>query len=112
MAASRVALSSLVILYAARVNAVRAWFENFGPITFDKNEPAYVKGGKTKLGEAMDCPFWKFKPEPEYQPLDVASALEKLIKRLQKDMEITGADHGVTIAALRAAPVSKAMVAH
>jgi hypothetical protein len=93
----------------ARVNAVRGWFEAFGPVTFKGNDPAYVKDGKTRLREAMETPFWKFRPEPEYVPLDAATALDKLIKRLQKDTEKTGADHSVTITALKAVPVSKTM---
>ena len=94
----------------SRANALRAWFEAFGPISFDKNEPVFVKTKKTKLGEALATPFWKFKPEPEYVPLDAAAALDKLIKRLIKDAKETGTDHSVTIQALKLVPVSRSVV--
>jgi hypothetical protein len=93
----------------SRANALRAWFEAFGPIAFDKNEPSYAKAKPVKLGEAIEMPFWKFKPEPEYVPLDAAAALEKLIKRLVKDAKETGADHNETIAALKLVPISRKM---
>lgn len=84
----------------SRVNALRAWFEAFGPVTFQGNAPVYVKGGKTKLGEAMAEPFWKFKLEPAYQPIDPVKALESLIKRFKTDMKETQRDHSAIIAAL------------
>lgn len=90
-----------------RTNAVREWFETFGPITFDKNKPVFCQGRKTKLGEAMEKPFWKFKPETAYVPLEAAKALESLIKRLEKDTKETGTDHAATIAALKVVPVAR-----
>jgi hypothetical protein len=84
----------------SRVNAVRAWFENFGPVTFEGNVPKFVRGGKTRLGEALETPFWQFKPEAEYKPLNPAAELERLAKRLRADAKKTGADHSRVIQAL------------
>ena len=89
----------------SRTNAVRAWFEEFGPVAFDTKGPLFVKDKATKIGEAIAIPFWKFKQEQPYQPVDAAKALDKLIKRLVKDTKETGTDHSVTIAALRLVPV-------
>lgn len=88
----------------SRVNAVRAWFEEFGPVAFQGNKPSFVRGKATRLGNAMETPFWKFKPEPEYQPVDVSKAIDGLIKKLEKDTKETGVSHSVTIAALRKVP--------
>ena len=85
----------------ARVNAVKAWFEAFGPVAFDNTGVSYVKGGKTRLGEAMEMPFWKFSPEKPYEPVNPAKALEALIKKLVKDAKLTGIDHSATIADLK-----------
>src|SRR5215207_9856601 len=93
-----------------RMNAVKAWFEAFGPVTFDAKGVKFVQGGKTKLGEAMDAPFWEFTAEPVYQPINPAKALEALIKKLVRDTKETGADHSATIIALRNVPVGKIIV--
>ena len=86
----------------ARVNAVKAWFEAHGPVTFENAGVVnYVKGGKTRLGEAMEIPFWKFAPEAEYKPIDPAKALNSLIAKLEKDAKLTGADHSGLILSLK-----------
>jgi hypothetical protein len=84
----------------SRVNAVRSWFEAFGPISFEGNDPKFVRGAKTRLGEALETPFWQFKPEAEYKPLNAAAELERLAKRLRTDAKKTGADHSHVIQAL------------
>jgi hypothetical protein len=89
----------------SRVNAVRAWFEEFGPVTFEGNTPSFVRGKATRLGYAMETPFWKFKPEAEYQPVDVSKAIDSLIKKLARDAKETGINHSATIAALRKVPI-------
>jgi hypothetical protein len=86
----------------ARVNAARAWFEEFGPVTFEGNEPKFVRGKKTRLGEAMDTFFWKFVKEGVYKPVDPQAELVKLTKRLKTDTKKTGTDHSAIIAALSA----------
>jgi hypothetical protein len=89
----------------SRVNALKAWFEEFGPVAFDTKGALFVKDKATKIGEAMAMPFWKFKVEAPYVPVDAAKALDKLIKRLVKDTKETGTDHSVTIQALRLVPI-------
>lgn len=81
-----------------RANALCDWFAAFGPVIFDeKRQPNFVQGKATKLGDAMGNPFWKFKPELPYQPVDVVSAIEKLIQRLTKDQKETGVNHAPVI---------------
>jgi hypothetical protein len=91
----------------SRVNAVRAWFEEFGPVAFEANKATFVKGKATRLGNAMELPFWKFKPEEAYKPVDAAAELERLIKKLLKDTKKLGTDHSATIQALRLVRVGK-----
>lgn len=93
-----------------RVNAVKAWFEAYGPVQFDTKGINYVKGAKTRLGEAIETPFWKLTQEKPYEPVNAAKALEVLIKKLARDAKLTGADHSATISALRAIPVVKPVV--
>ena len=90
----------------SRVNALRSWFEEFGPIAFEKGNPLFVKGKATHLNLAMAMPFWKFKVEEPYVPVDAKKALENLIKRLTKDAKHTGIDYSSTIQALRMVPVN------
>lgn len=79
---------------AIRVNALKAWFEFFGPVTFaDGTTATFDKAKATKLGAAMEAPFWQFKPEAQYIPLDVAKSLDQLVKKLDKDAKETGLDH-------------------
>jgi hypothetical protein len=87
---------------AARVNALRAWFEHYGPVAFEKNQPAFVKGKKSYIGDAMAMPFWKFKAEPEYQAVDVVKMLQATVKKLEKDQKETKRDHSAVITGLKA----------
>jgi hypothetical protein len=95
---------------AARKNAMRDWLSEFGPITFDGDNPIFVQGGKVRLGDAQANPFWKFSPEKPYQAVDVAALIASTIKKLEKDQKETKANHGSLIAGLEklipAAPTS------
>lgn len=84
-----------------RANALRDWFAAFGPVAFVQNAPVFVKGKPTRLGEAMDEPFWKFSPEKPYQPAEPVKMIEAMIKRLQTDQKKLKVDHSATIQALR-----------
>jgi hypothetical protein len=85
----------------SRINALRAWFEAFGPIAFDEAGVAmYVKGKAADVSKAAATPFWKFKPEEPYQAMDVLKSVEQYIKRLQKDQKETKRNHSTVIAAL------------
>jgi hypothetical protein len=85
---------------AARKNAMRDWLSEFGPITFDGDNPIFVQGGKVRLGDAQANPFWKFSPEKPYQAVDVAALIASTIKKLEKDQKETKANHGTLIAGL------------
>lgn len=73
-----------------RTNAARAFIEHYAPVTFDKKAKEFIFN-KHKRNEAFmdselcqemcDTVWTKFKPEPEYKPLDMAKAVEQLLKR-------------------------------
>jgi len=86
---------------SSRVNALRTWFETFGPITFDGNDATYAKDKPTNLAKAIGTPFWKLVPEKPYEAMDVAAAIEKLIDRLSIDTKKAGVDHTAVIKGLR-----------
>lgn len=92
------------VVDAVRVNALRSWFETFGNVQYDTEAKAmrYDAKRKVRLGEAMGNPFWKFKTEEEYMPLDVVKAVSSLLKRVQNDTAKTGRNHAVVVKALEA----------
>src|SRR5204863_8369940 len=94
----------------SRSNALRSWFEEFGPVAFEKGNPLFVKGKATHLNLAMAMPFWKFKQEEPYKPVDAAKVVENAIKALLKDTKKIGVDHSATIQALRLVPVAVPVV--
>lgn len=86
-----------------RVNSLKAWFEAFGKITFDKDVAGYAKSKTQRLGEAMEKPFWKFKSLEGvvYEPLVFGTWADKQIKLLQKDAEKTGRNYDALILQLK-----------
>lgn len=92
-----------------RTNALRKWFEHYGPVVFSGNDPVYskakIENKQVKLGEAMQTPFWKLKANEggDYEPVDVTVEINRLVNKLNKDAEKTGRDHSPVIAALRGA---------
>lgn len=100
----------------SRTNGLRNWFEQFGPVKFNVSEDGvetvvHVKGGKTKLGDAMAKPFWKFsaKEGQPYEPIDMQKYIEQQMKKLEKDAEKTGRDHSAVLAALKMAVTAPAV---
>lgn len=101
-----------------RMNGLKAWLEEFGPIKFANPaelkegapEAVFVKDKATRIGEAMEKPFWKFKAVEgkAYQPLDVDKELQRIVKRLKTDAEKTGRDHNAIIMALSTAGATTA----
>lgn len=87
----------------ARKNALRNWFETFGPVVFGEGEQiSFVKGKQTKLQPAMQKPFWKLvgvegKP---YEAIDVQAQVAIWIKKLRTDAVNTKRDHSALIHAL------------
>jgi hypothetical protein len=86
-----------------RKNAIKAWFEAFGPVSFaEKGEVKHNPATKLQLATAMGKPFWVFKPEEAYVPMDVTKAFDSFIKKLEKDHKETGRDHTAMVAKLLA----------
>lgn len=93
----------------SRKNALKAWFEHFGPVAFGKgDEIVFVRDKATLLGDGMATQFWKFQPEQEYKAMNIISWCEQQIKKLETDQAKTGADHSGLIMALKTyqAPVA------
>jgi hypothetical protein len=100
---------------ALRVNALREWFQEFGPIAFNaKGEVSFVRGKPTMLTQAQAEPFWTFEAKEggDYKPVDADAAIHALIKKLQKDETKLGTDHSATIQALRIVLQARAAAAH
>ena len=85
---------------AILTNSLRAWFEAFGPLSFEDGKTKFVKDKPLQLAKATEVQFWKFKPQKAYQAVDVLGMLQSNIKKLIKDQQETGVDHAATIAAL------------
>lgn len=88
-----------------RVNALRDWFINFGPFSYDATNKtmAHVKGSnKTDLTAAMAMPFWEFKQEAAYVPFDFQAAILTLVKRAAKAQAIGDKVDKATLSALAA----------
>lgn len=83
-----------------RKNAVNDWAIAYGPfvwnekdkaLDFDKDKAKRIRAdkaadGKTPLSiaTAMSDPFWDFKPEPPYKPVDLLADLKRLVKKAEK----------------------------
>ncbi len=92
----------------ARKNALMTWFESFGQITFENGTAKFDKAGNTRLGTALETPFWRFQVAEggAYTPIDAAARVDAFLKALHADAAKatkagqTPADHGHLIAAL------------
>lgn len=73
----------------ARKNALKDWFLAHGKFSYDMENKAltYNKKGVTLLQEAIETPFWVFKPEAEYKPFDINAAVAQLVQRAEKAVE-------------------------
>lgn len=79
-----------------RTNAARAFAETYAPVTFDKKEKAF-RFNKHKRNEDFinseaakemcETVWTKFRPEPEYKPMNLADSFNKLIDRAANDMD-------------------------
>lgn len=76
-----------------RTNAVKAWVESFLTFVWDTDEKCFVYNkNRTKISKddaraAMDTPYWEFKPESEYKPLNLDDMIYALIARAEKRRE-------------------------
>ena len=87
-----------------RSNLLRHWYETYGPFRFDSTTKGFkkhkerfeelqprIEDDKTTAkfyGELVDGfkPWEEAKPEPEYTPVNVEDALDKLIKRIEASL--------------------------
>lgn len=101
------------VVDSIRVNALRSWFETFGNVKYDTEAKAmkYDATRKPRIGEAMGNPFWKFKPEEDYVPMDVEKAVIGLFKRISKDAKETGRKHDKFLSALKSVVPANALAA-
>lgn len=69
-----------------RVNAIKAWSEEFGKVNWDNTQKAftYDKSKKSNIEGAIAVSPEEFKPEAEYKPLDLAEAIKALLKKAQE----------------------------
>lgn len=76
-----------------RSNAMKAWFETFAGFVWDVKEKVfkYHKERTTidvaSVQSAVREPWWQFKPEAPYKPIDIDALMESLIKRAEKRRE-------------------------
>lgn len=91
---------------ASRVNALKQWFELYGPISFAKGKAVYAKRENVAdlFTEACKTPFWTLKGNEgvAYQPLDIVASINALIAKLGKDESETKRDHSKVKKALEA----------
>ncbi|WWV91996.1 hypothetical protein [Escherichia phage PJNS034] len=93
-----------------RTNAARAFAETFAPVTFDKKAKEF-RFNKHKRNEAFidseaakemcETVWTKFRPEPEYKPMNLADSFTKLIDRAANDMDKNDTISEAQIALLR-----------
>lgn len=83
-----------------RKNAIRQWFLDFGLCSWNQESKKF--GFKNKGIQATDPkftvfdsvaasanPWYTWKPEPEFQPVDSLKLLEKVLKRMKKALDDT-----------------------
>lgn len=77
-----------------RVNAIREWFETFGPFTWNA-EKKKLTFSKKKLEKVKNfnpdtaTTFWEFKPEPPYRGLDLNAEIIRLVKKANEAIKET-----------------------
>lgn len=69
----------------ARKNALREWLMAFGKFGYDSENKTMTYNGKgsTLVEEAIETPFWVFKPEKDETLFDLNAAIHNLIKRAE-----------------------------
>lgn len=90
-----------------RKNALRDWFINYGKLQYDGDTKkiVYAKDRSTKLTAAWETPFWEFKPEAAYKPMDLVASVNKIIAEAEKRAKLSKGDRidPEVLAALKAA---------
>lgn len=74
---------------SARKNALIDWAVEHGKLRWDKEAKTlkFDKHSEANVAGAMVTPFWDFKPEPPYKPIDLEEAIMKLVERAEKRIE-------------------------
>lgn len=81
-----------------RLNALREWFIAFGPFVYNESDKVFNldKAKRTELKKEYDAdrtkfvtklvaePFYDFKPEPEFKPIDIPAMLKRALKQAEK----------------------------
>ena len=73
-----------------RTNAFKAWVEAYATFIWNTEEKCFAYHAKrTKISsddaqKAIQTPFWEFKSEPDYKPLNLDDAINALIARADK----------------------------
>lgn len=68
----------------ARKNALRDWLMAYGKFAYDATNKAmiYDKTKTTDQSAAEAEPFWTFKPEAAYKPLDLMAEIKRLVAKI------------------------------
>jgi hypothetical protein len=71
---------------ATRRNALIAWAEEFGSASFDEEAKVlrYDREKTSDIDAAIDTPFWEYKAEGEYKPLNFTAELRALLIKTEK----------------------------
>lgn len=93
-----------------RANALRDWFCTFGKVAFDEEKQVFIAAPKDKpltdIEKAKLVPWYEFKKEAAFKPVNLAEELAKLVKRCETALatpdEEKRAAHKVTAADLLA----------
>lgn len=83
----------------SRVNALRAFIETFGAVSYDEENKRFIhkRGAKARVDEAAKVMWTDFKPETAYVPItDPHKLVKQLLKRMQDDQAKVGEASKVT----------------
>lgn len=73
-----------------RSNAVKAWSEAYLGLVWSTDDKCFVyHKNRTKINEAdaracIDNPYWDFKKESEYKPMNLSEMISALVARAEK----------------------------
>jgi hypothetical protein len=74
-----------------RKNALRDWLIQFGKFKYDDTSKAMAYDAKasTRLGAAMETPFWLYKVEQAYRPVDLPAEILRLVAKCDRAHSLT-----------------------
>lgn len=70
----------------SRTNALRAFLEHFGQVSYDEKAKAMVfdRDKTADVQGAIEKPWTEFKPEPVYTSINISAELNRLLSRISK----------------------------